>query len=42
MIPNVSTEKAKQRINVRTVVGTTVWFVLLAAVLVVVALGGHL
>jgi hypothetical protein len=43
MIPTVNTtEKVKQRINFRTVVGTAVWFVLLAAVLVVIAFGGHL
>ena len=42
MIPTVNAEKTKQRITTRTVVGTIVWFVLLAAVLVVIAFGGHL
>jgi hypothetical protein len=41
MLPTASAEKTKQRVTKRTVIAATVWFVLLAAVLVLLAFGLH-
>jgi hypothetical protein len=41
MFPTANADKTKQRISKRTVIAATVWFVLLAAVLVGLAFGLH-